>query len=191
MYLWVAVLKVWSKPQLPCYVNNSPGKCMVRSSVSFSSGERTGQDFSWPGTWSFRFEDVIVCVVLFSVLVRARETRFVFALKCLGLDNRFPALMEWLLLRYCKNSENYRSDVIHKITHSNPTPFQTYTLPILHSSKLTFFQIHRFCKICLSEEKFTKINNKETKWPSQHQSQHLNTSTLLNTSTSQHLNITN
>ena len=32
-----------------------------------------------------------------------------------------------------KNSENYRSDVIHKITHSNPTPLQFYTLSILHS----------------------------------------------------------
>ena len=32
-----------------------------------------------------------------------------------------------------KNSENYRSDVIHKITHSKPTPFQFYTLSILHS----------------------------------------------------------
>ena len=39
-----------------------------------------------------------------------------------------------------KNSKNYRSDVIHKMTHSNPTPFQSYTLPILHSPNLTFFQ---------------------------------------------------
>ena len=141
MYLWVAVLKVWSKPQLPCYVNNSPGKCMVRSSVSFSSGERTGQDFSWPGTWSFRFEDIIVCVVLFSVLVRARETRFVFALKCLGLDNRFPALMEWLLLRYCKNSENYRSDIKPENLKLKHIPtlqlYNTLILQHLHSNTLT------------------------------------------------------
>ena len=43
----------------------------------------------------------------------------------------------------CKNSENYRSDVIHKITlqHSfNPTPFQSYILLILHSSNPTLFQ---------------------------------------------------
>ena len=39
-----------------------------------------------------------------------------------------------------KNSKNYRSDVIHKITHSNPTPFQSYTLPILHSSNPTPFK---------------------------------------------------
>ena len=36
-----------------------------------------------------------------------------------------------------KNSKNYRSDVIHKITHSNPTPIQSYTLPTLHSSNPT------------------------------------------------------
>ena len=42
----------------------------------------------------------------------------------------------------CKNSENYRSDVIHKITHSHPTPFQSYTLPILHSSNPTPFQYY-------------------------------------------------
>ena len=44
-----------------------------------------------------------------------------------------------------KNSENYRSDVIHKITHSNPTPFfQCYTLPILHSSNPTLFQSYTY-----------------------------------------------
>ena len=64
----------------------------------------------------------------------------------------------WTLLRHLKvksahncnilpkNSENYRSDVIHKITHSNPTPFQSYTLtlPILHSSNTTHFHSHSF-----------------------------------------------
>ena len=74
---------------------------MVRSSISFLVGGQ-GQDLSWR-TCSLPTEDIIVCVVLFSVLVKTRETRFVFALKCLGLDNRFPALMEWLLPRYCKN----------------------------------------------------------------------------------------
>ena len=39
-----------------------------------------------------------------------------------------------------ENSENYRSDVIHKITHSNPTLFQSYTLPTLLSSNPTLFQ---------------------------------------------------
>ena len=43
----------------------------------------------------------------------------------------------WIVM---KNSKNYRSDVIQKITHSNPTPFQSYTLPILHSSNPTLFQ---------------------------------------------------
>ena len=47
-----------------------------------------------------------------------------------------------------KNS-NYRSDVNHKITHShilivinptNPTFFQSYTLPISHSSNPTLFR---------------------------------------------------
>ena len=41
-----------------------------------------------------------------------------------------------------KNSKNYRSGVIHKITHSNSTLFQFYTLPILHSSNPTPFQSH-------------------------------------------------
>ena len=49
-----------------------------------------------------------------------------------------------------KNSENHRSDVIHKITsctlpilHSfSPTPFQSYTLPILPSSYHTLFLSH-------------------------------------------------
>ena len=39
-----------------------------------------------------------------------------------------------------KKFRNYRSDVIHKIKHSNTTPFQFYTLPILHSSNPTLFQ---------------------------------------------------
>ena len=39
-----------------------------------------------------------------------------------------------------KKSKNYRSDIIHNITHSNPSPFQSYTLPILHSSNPTLFQ---------------------------------------------------
>ena len=39
-----------------------------------------------------------------------------------------------------KYSENYRSDVIHKITHSNTTTFQFYTLSILHSTNPTLFQ---------------------------------------------------
>ena len=39
-----------------------------------------------------------------------------------------------------KNSKNYRSDVIHKITHSNTTHLQFYTLSILHSTNPTLFQ---------------------------------------------------
>ena len=39
-----------------------------------------------------------------------------------------------------KNSKNYRSDVIHNITHSNSTPFQFFTLSILHNSNPTPFQ---------------------------------------------------
>ena len=39
-----------------------------------------------------------------------------------------------------KNSKNYRSDVIHKITHSNPTLFQSYTLLILHSWAIIWSQ---------------------------------------------------
>ena len=39
-----------------------------------------------------------------------------------------------------KNSKNYRSDVIHKITHSNPTLFQSYTFLILHSYNPTLLQ---------------------------------------------------
>ena len=33
-------------------------------------------------------------------------------MKCVGISD--------------KNSKNYRSDVIHKITHSDPTPFQSF-----------------------------------------------------------------
>ena len=39
-----------------------------------------------------------------------------------------------------KNSKNYGSDVIHKITHSNPTLFQSYTFLILHSYNPTLLQ---------------------------------------------------
>ena len=44
--------------------------------------------------------------------------------------------------RVTKNSKKYISDIIYKITHSNPTTFQSYTLPILHSSNLTLFHSH-------------------------------------------------
>merc|ERR1739836_115541 len=48
-----------------------------------------------------------------------------------------PTFTHFYLL---KNSKNYRSGVIHNITHSNPTLFQSYTLPFLHSSNPTLFQ---------------------------------------------------
>ena len=47
--------------------------------------------------------------------------------------------LEDSLGQYKKNSKNYRSDVIHKITHSNPTPFQSYTFPSLHTFTFTLF----------------------------------------------------
>ena len=39
-----------------------------------------------------------------------------------------------------KKSKNYRSGLIHNITHSNSTLFQYCTLPILHPSNPTLFQ---------------------------------------------------
>ena len=56
-----------------------------------------------------------------------------------GMDNeKLWKMIKINRLKYLiKNSENYKSDVIHKIIHSNPTPFQFYTLSILHSSNPT------------------------------------------------------
>ena len=77
-----------------------------------------------------------------------------------------------------KNSKNCRSDVIHKITHSNPTPFKSYTLPILHSSNPTPFQLY-ILTILLSSN--LSLLQSHTNTPTH---QHINTPTHQRTNTS-------
>ena len=56
------------------------------------------------------------------------------------LLNKIERTLIWVREALKKIQKKYRSDVIHKITNCNPTPFQFYTLLILHPSNLALFQ---------------------------------------------------
>ena len=93
--------------------------------------------------------------------------------------NRSGPLSTALVKKLNKNSKNYRSDLIHKITHSNPTPFQSYTLSILHFSNPT----HQHTNTPTHQHTNTPTHQ-HTNTPTH---QHTNTSTHQHTNSPTHM----